>query len=102
MDGLAWAYFPEDSTDAIRTLGERYLEIVAPGASEDRIETLLAPTASLIEGNDAAVVIDTLRAKVEDDFVQGNDLIVEGWVLATTELQLCALVSRTLQAILEK
>ena len=94
-DNIVSAYFPDDSADAIRALGVRYLELVAPNASDDGITEYLAPTAALIEGSESvSAALDALHAKVQDDFVQGTDLIVDGWVLATTELQLCALVAR--------
>ena len=90
------AYFSNASLDSARTIGQRYLAAVAPNASSADIDALLAPTVALINaGPTDAAASAALQARVRADFGSGAILVLEGWTFATTELQLCALVSRS-------
>lgn len=92
-DGTVAAYFPDDGLEAARAIAARWLAVTAPGATEQDLRRLVAPTQALIDASpDAESAIAALRARVRDDFASGAIANVDGWTFALTELDLCVLV----------
>lgn len=92
-DGTVAAYFPDDGLEAARAIAGRWLAVAAPGATEDDLRRLVAPTQALVDASpDAESAIEALRARVRDDFGSGAIANVDGWTFALTELHLCVLV----------
>jgi hypothetical protein len=45
----------------------------------------------------AANLATTLDQQIKNDFITGNMVMVDGWILSVTEARQCALFSLTLQ-----
>src|SRR5687767_4161957 len=89
--GDASIYFGA-AADAARAIGEAYLrqlEVAATRAS------ILANTAGALQILTAArsqkAALTDLAGAVRRDFQDGRILLLEGWVLSRTEVELCAL-----------
>lgn len=90
--GAPEGYFAEGGLESARAIGRRWLAIVAPGATEAEIRSLVAPTIARIEGaasDDDAIAV--LNRRVTDDFAGGSTANVDGWTFATTELHVCVI-----------
>ena len=88
------AYIPREQQDSARVIAQRYLAVVAPGASNDAIRALVAPTVAIAMADpDIAASVTALRAQVSSDFATGHAVNIDGWYFARTELQLCVLAS---------
>lgn len=80
----------------LRELGERYRQLV-PG--ENRESRLVDQLLTNVQGervarsSDSLFLQDLLREKIEYDFMTGNTVVIQGWVLSTTEARQCALFS---------
>jgi hypothetical protein len=44
---------------------------------------------------ETASIIEVLRQQVTDDYIKGNTVMVDGWILSKTEARQCALFSLT-------
>lgn len=74
--------------DSARRIGRAYLE-TAPEASRERLLVELFPRLEPAMGDWR----DSFAARCRQDFADGNTLRIEGWVLARTEVRLCALAA---------
>lgn len=91
-------FFDEAELGAAALIGQRYLDLVAPNATEDEIDELIAPTVQILEPdededdakNDPAA-LQALRARILADFMESSTTVVDGWTFANTELHLCVL-----------
>jgi hypothetical protein len=75
------------------TIGERYLAVHAPAS--DRHLVLAELRSRLPElgerRRNASDLLGALRRRIRDDFAVGEIVMLDGWLLARTEVQLCAL-----------
>ena len=74
-------------SDAILSVGQSYLATYPDHNNKDRLIELL--NSSLKNTKD----ISSLKSVIENDFENGNILVLEGWVVAITEARQCALFS---------
>lgn len=68
--------------EMVKTIGLQYL---AQFPSENNIETLID---LLLQ-----VGVKNIGAKVKDDFLTDNIVVIDGWILSKTEARQCALFS---------
>lgn len=91
-------FFDEPELEAAAFVGQRFLAIVAPNASDDEIDALVAPVVELLASSDSdASALAALRAKILDDFETEATELVDGWVFSVTELRLCLLLATIIQ-----
>jgi len=90
----AYAAVFSDPRSAV-AIGQRYLALHPAEADVERLK------ASLFDGLDVARTA-ALRARLAEgrrrDFASGRTVIVDGWILARTELRACALLTLLPQA----
>lgn len=85
-------FFDETKLEAAALIGQRYLALVAPNATDADVDALVAPTVQLLEADDDDdTVLETVRTHVLADFGEASTTVVDGWTFATTELHLCVL-----------
>lgn len=84
-------------------LGRYYLEVNPREADAALLVTLIGaargpalPPASPTTGK---ALRESLEARIRNDFIFGNTVAVDGWLLSITEARLCALVSLLQDAI---
>lgn len=93
---LTDGFFDESMVGAAALIGQRYLALVAPNATDADVDALVAPTVQLLEADDDdETVLETVRTHVLADFTESATTVIDGWTFATTELHLCVL-ARTL------
>lgn len=82
----------------LRELGEKYRQLVPAEKRESRLVDLLLTNAQgerVPRSSDSLFLQDLLKEKTEYDFMTGNTVVIQGWVLSTTEARQCALFSLT-------
>jgi len=89
---LFLSYFPEP--EAIRPLGESYLEAHPGEADHGRLIELVLDELGVVEelGTDRAFGL-RISALVRADFAAGRTLRLQGWIVSRTECRLAALVA---------
>ena len=78
--------------DHVRAIGKRYCETTRDERHERTIRTAILdsrPFGARFLGVRSPSIADLVRA----DFANGRTVVVDGWVLATTEARQCALFS---------
>lgn len=75
--------------DTITRIGQIFIKQFPNENIEDELEEALSESGA--SNNDS--LIETLEAQIEDDFVQANIVIIDGWILSLTEARQCALFS---------
>ncbi len=89
---MATGYFGMTRVDAARAIGEAYLRQMGIDSSPAAILAAVAGTLALIDAaRTPTAVTAALVAAVRRDFQEGRVVSLQGWVLAQTEVQLCAL-----------
>ncbi len=80
-------------TDTMNTIGLNYM-LKVPKENRERIlvKRLRGKTAGESEN-----LATTLEQQIHKDFITGNTVMVDGWILSVTEARQCALFSLTLQ-----
>lgn len=81
--------------EAAAKLGGRYIHAdpSVGGLSPEQITLLILEHAGMdAPGASLAEIGQSVKARVRRDFVDEDVLVVEGWLLARTEVLLCALV----------
>jgi len=80
-------------TDTMNTIGLNYM-LKVPKENRERIlvKRLMGKSAG-----ESANLATTLEQQIQKDFITGNTVMVDGWILAVTEARQCALFSLTLQ-----
>ena len=73
--------------------GQQYLKQVPEEASADKLEKLLMDNTSLSGSADAETVHNYFYKKTADDFANKQTVVVDGWILSTTEARQCGLFS---------
>lgn len=81
-------YFDEGRLEDAREIGRTY--VTAENAGQSRVDGLLEPTVSIVEGNEDAV--PRLASRVTADFTELRVQNVAGWTVSDTELSLCLLL----------
>jgi hypothetical protein len=84
-------YFGEQR-DGVRAVGEAYLRQLGVDTSRESV-VAAAPRAldAIDRSRDEAGAIRALVRAVREDFERGRTVQVEGWILARTEVEICAL-----------
>jgi len=80
-------------TDTINTIGLNYM-LKVPKENRERI---LVRRLMGKSNGEAANLATTLEQQIKNDFITGNTVMVDGWIVAVTEARQCALFSLTLQ-----
>lgn len=83
-------------TTTLRELGEQYRQRVPAENQESRLVDLLMTNAKgepVPRSSDSAFLQDSLKERIEYDFMTDDIVVIQGWVLATTEARQCALLS---------
>ena len=80
-------------TDTMNTIGLNYM-LKVPKENRERIlvRRLMGKSSSESEN-----LSTRLEKQVSNDFIKGNVVMVDGWILSLTEARQCALFSLTLQ-----
>ncbi len=80
-------------TDTMNTIGLNYM-LKVPKENRERIlvKRLIGKSAG-----ESANLATTLEQQIQKDFITGNTVMVDGWILSVTEARQCALFSLTLQ-----
>jgi hypothetical protein len=80
-------------TDTMNTIGLNYM-LKVPRENRERIlvKRLVGKSKS-----EEANLATSLEQQIRNDFVTGNTVMVDGWILSVTEARQCALFSLTLQ-----
>ncbi len=80
-------------TDTMNTIGLNYM-LKVPKENRERIlvKRLMGKSAG-----ESANLATTLEQQIQKDFITGNTVMVDGWILSVTEARQCALFSLTLQ-----
>lgn len=82
--------------NAIRKIGQAYISFAPNQTTESFLISKLMtdqngkPLSRTLSASNISLV---LRKKIEQDFIKGQYLFVDGWVLSETEAQQCALFS---------
>jgi len=80
-------------TDTMNTIGLNYMRKV-PKESRERV---LVRRLMGKSGGQAENLAITIEKQINNDFMAGNTVMVDGWILSVTEARQCALLSLTLQ-----
>ena len=75
-------------TEMISAMGEAYRKQLPAEDNQNSLRELL-----LNHQTDQDAAIEALKNTIKDDFVSGNTLVLEGWILSQTEARQCALYS---------
>lgn len=75
---------------SIIEIGELYLKQVPDENNERKLVSLL-PISHTSDNN----TIEILQQQITDDYISGETIIVDGWILSKTEARQCALYSLT-------
>jgi hypothetical protein len=87
-DAILAAYFGDDGLGDAAVIGDRYLGALGDGAAE-----ALQPTRDLLDAQtDLTAALAALAAAIATELASGTWRDLDGWILAPTELSLCALV----------
>jgi len=81
------------NTDTLNIIGLNYMAKVPKENKERILVRRLTEIAVDETGNLAA----TLEQQIKNDFITGNTVMVDGWILSVTEARQCALFALTLQ-----
>lgn len=82
--------------NAIRKIGQAYISFAPNQTTESFLISKLMSDQNgkpLSRTLSASNISLALRKKIEQDFIKGQYLFVDGWVLSETEAQQCALFS---------
>lgn len=82
--------------NAIRKIGQAYISFAPNQTTESFLISKLMTDQNgkpLSRTLSASNISLALRKKIEQDFIKGQYLFVDGWVLSETEAQQCALFS---------
>jgi hypothetical protein len=80
-------------TDTMNSIGLNYMLKVP---KENRERVLVRRLTGKLAGEKANLA-NTLEQQIQKDFIAGNTVMVDGWILSVTEARQCALFSLTLQ-----
>lgn len=85
------------STEELKKIGSAYLSKQKDEASEDALEEklLIQPDRKLFDPASAEALQDYLSTQIENDFIEDNTMILDGWVISRTEARQCALYTLT-------
>lgn len=85
------------SPESAAEVGRAYLETLAPDPSPrvlvERIVAGLPGGYTAVRRGDEAQLRTLLAHELKEDFRDGNIVMVDGWILSTTEARLCALAA---------
>lgn len=76
--------------DSAARLGQRYLDDTPQEADATRLIALIGTVPAV--GESDAALRARLQARIRQDFIDGDTVAVDGWLLSRTEARLCALV----------
>lgn len=80
----------------LREIGKSYKDqFPAQNTQEQLYKSLLTDERgkAISKNSDNSLIVALLDKKIEDDFVSGRTVVVNGWILSQTEAQQCALFS---------
>jgi hypothetical protein len=77
--------------DSAARLGRLYLDGTPREADAARLVTLIGAAPVSVTTDEALRA--SLDERIRNDFINGNTVAVDGWLLSITEARLCALVS---------
>jgi hypothetical protein len=81
-----------DRADAVRAVGEAYLRQLGRDTTRESIlEAARGALKAIDRSRDQPGAIRALVGAVRDDFARGRSVQLEGWILARTEAEICAL-----------
>ena len=78
------------SEDEIKELGNSYIQSFPNEANVDVLKTLIVQNKNIPSKK---LIDQKVKFEIKDDFVKGDTLILNGWVLSITEARQCALYS---------
>jgi hypothetical protein len=83
--------------DEIRQIGNSYRAKRKEESNKEKLSGLLLTdsTGKKIEPSDQAEVTVLLNKKIHEEFQAYNTIILNGWIISTTEARQCALFSLT-------
>jgi len=82
--------------DSIRKLGVFYLSQMPNEANKDVLKNIILENLEdtvLSDSPETEFLKNSIIEKIRYDFITGNTLIVDGWILSKTEARQCALFS---------
>ena len=79
--------------DNARMLGRFYLASTQGSSARAAERAELARMLRQLQPGTTAELRGTLRARIRDDFAEGNIVLVRGWYLARTEATICSLLA---------
>jgi hypothetical protein len=79
--------------DSAARLGRFYLEVNPREADAALLVTLISPALPPASPSADEALRADLEERIRNDFIYGNTVAVDGWLLSLTEARLCALVS---------
>lgn len=85
-------FFPRERAFAAR-IGVLYLESVPPERSKRRLAEMVLGVGTTDPPFDIAAMTARVRARRDRDFLDGDLVVIDGWLLTRTEARLCALAS---------
>lgn len=75
-------------------VGRRYLELFPEkSCSKVLLQELPVFSKGLIRGSDRQALRREIRQQCRREFLEGNTVLIDGWILARSEAALCALVA---------
>lgn len=81
------------SRKAIRDLGKTYLELKPDESNCKKLTQELLGESSDTIFSSTADVQDQIEEKIKRDFVNGETIVLNGWILSVTEARQCAYFS---------
>jgi len=92
-------FFDVSHTDgnAPLRIGEQYISLLESDPNVATLADVIQPTADLIGSVDSVdAAVQLLRDTIEAEFAATDLVMLQGWVFARTELNLCALATLTI------
>ena len=85
-------FFPRERALAAR-VGILYLDSVPPERSKRRLAEMVLGVGATNPPVDIAAMTARVRARRDQDFLDGDLVAVDGWLMTRTEARLCALAT---------
>lgn len=82
---------------SIQHIGARFLSLVPTENTKEKLTALLLTDFSgkKLNISDKSMINELLNKKIHKDFSEYNTIVINGWVISTTEARQCALYSLT-------
>ena len=82
---------------AIRDIGAQYRKQFPSENNKEKLTELLLTIkpGKKVSPGDRPAIAKLLKNKIQDEFLQNNVIVVNGWVISSTEARQCALYSLT-------